>query len=78
MSYEVLSAEEALEDGEADDCEVLIVDPPRKVKSGTDTQAHVSVPPPVALNKVIKYCCELIGEARTWCSDALVCPARDM
>lgn len=31
VTYEALSADEALEDGEADDCEVLIVDPPRKV-----------------------------------------------
>lgn len=35
VSFETLTAEEAIEDGEAEDCEVLIVDPPRKVMGVT-------------------------------------------
>ena len=31
VSFEAMSADEAMEDGESEDCEVLIVDPPRKV-----------------------------------------------
>lgn len=31
VSFEVLSAEDAINEGEADGCDVLIVDPPRKV-----------------------------------------------
>ena len=31
VSFEAMSAEDAMEDGESEGCEVLIVDPPRKV-----------------------------------------------
>lgn len=31
VSFEAMSADEAMEDGESEGCEVLIVDPPRKV-----------------------------------------------
>lgn len=34
VSFEAMSADEAMEDGESENCEVLIVDPPRKVSGG--------------------------------------------
>lgn len=32
VSFEAMSADEAMEDGESEGCEVLVVDPPRKAR----------------------------------------------
>eukprot|EP00752_Nemacystus_decipiens_P008520 g7609.t1 len=59
VSFEAMSADEAMEDGESEDCEVLIVDPPRKGldKGVMDALVDPDDPNTQALRRVIYVSC---------------------